>query len=153
MMFAEIKKIIFRNKQNIQWREVEEYLKSYIGKMFKVMVNGDEISITSDFPDEYSGSKYTKKLRGALAKAKANASQVIGEMIENAENRRWVENKDAKHAKDANGGWYRYDTGFSLPVENNGEKYNNYYEATLIVRIKDGRLYLYDIINIKKRSE
>lgn len=153
MQYANVREIIFKNKQNINWNEVERYLKSFIGKKYTVKMNGDEINIESDFPDEYAESKYTKKLRGALAKAKANASQVIGEMIEFAEKRRWIENKDNKHSKDAEGGWYRYDVGFSIPVEHDGKKDNNYYIATMVVRIKNGKLCLYDIINIKKRSE
>ena len=61
------------------------------------------IHIQGDFPDEFTESRYTKKLRGALAKAKANAAQ-------------------------------------------------NRYLATAVVRIKDGKLYLYDVINIKKEA-
>ena len=153
MQYANVKEILFKNKQNIKWNEVERYLKVFIGKKYIVKNNGDEINIESDFPDEYAESKYTKKLRGALAKAKANASQVIREMIECAENRRWIENKDDKHNKDADGGWYRYDVGFSIPVEHNGQMSKNYYMATMVVRIKNSKLCLYDIINIKKRSE
>ena len=152
MQFVNVNKIIFKNKQNIKWNDVEKYLKVFIGKKYIVKTNGDEINIESDFPDEYAESKYTKKLRGALAKAKANASQVIGEMIECAENRRWVENKDDKHKKDAEGGWYRYDVGFSIPVECDGQMSRNYYVATMVVRIKDSKLCLYDIINIKKEA-
>lgn len=37
-----------------------------------------------DFPNEFSESKYTKKLRGALAKVKANSAQIIDSMIINA---------------------------------------------------------------------
>ena len=40
-----------------------------------------------------------KRLRGALAKVKANAAQIIDLLIENAVNRRWVENKNDKHKK------------------------------------------------------
>ena len=152
MQFVNVNKIIFKNKQNIKWNDVEKYLKVFIGKKYIVKTNGDEINIESDFPDEYAESKYTKKLRGALAKAKANASQVIGEMIECAENRRWVENKDDKHKKDAEGGWYRYDVGFSIPVERDSQMSRNYYMATMVVRIKDSKLFLYDIINIKKEA-
>ena len=34
----------------------------------------DNIYIAYDFPEEYSESKDTKKLRGGLAKAKANSA-------------------------------------------------------------------------------
>lgn len=152
MIFAEVKSIIFKNKQNIPWNDVENLLKGFIGKEIIAKKYGDVIHIASDFPDEYTESRYTKKLRGALAKAKANAAQSVTEMLENAENRRWVKNKDGKHEKDANGGWYRYDVGFTIPVERNGDADRNSYLATAVVRIKDGKLYLYDIINIKKEA-
>lgn len=150
MIYVEVKEIIFKNKQKIPWDDVEKYLKKYIGKEYTIKKYNDIVQINGDFPDEYSESKYTKGLRGALSKAKANASQVIGEILENADNRRWVENKDEKHAKEANGGWYRYDVGFSIPVEHEGNKCRNYYRATAVVRIRDAVLYLYDIVNIKK---
>ncbi len=152
MTFASVKCIIFKNKQNIPWDEVEEFLKGFIGKEVTVKEYGDVIRIPSDFPDEFAESRYTKTLRGALAKAKANAAQVIVEMLENADNRRWIENKDNKHDKEANGGWYRYDVGFTIPVERDGATTRNSYSATAVVRIKDGKFYLYDIINIKKEA-
>lgn len=120
MKYACVEKILFKNKQNIQWKKVEIFLKRYIGINVIVKEYGDVIYIPSDFPDEYSESRYTKSLRGALAKAKANASQVIVEILENANNRRWVENKDSKHNKDANDGWYRYDVRFAILVNQNG---------------------------------
>ena len=152
MVFAEVKNIVFKNKQNIPWDDVESFLKGFIGEEITVKAYGDIIRVPGDFPDEFTESRYTKKLRGALAKAKANAAQVVIEMLENAENRRWVENKDGKHDKEANGGWYRYDVGFTIPIEHNGEATRNSYFATAVVRIKDGKQYLYDIINIKKEA-
>ena len=152
MGYTDVPEILFSNKQNIPWNDVEKYLKKYIGHSFCVKHYGDVIHIGGDFPDEYTESKYSKKLRGALAKAKANAAQVIGPMIENANNRRWVENKDPKHKTEAGGGWYRYDVSFSIPVEHNGEFRRNSYIGTAVVRIKDNELFLYDIINIKKEA-
>ena len=97
--YVAIDSIIFNNKQNIPWNEVEKYLKRYIGGKYKIKGYDDIIIVPGDFPDEYSESKYTKKLRGAVAKAKANAVQRIPEIIENAVNRRWVKNKNPKHNK------------------------------------------------------
>ena len=152
MIDANVSQIIFKNKQNIPWNEVEQYLKRYIGKSFVVKKYGDVIHIAGDFPDEFTESQYTKKLRGGLAKAKANSGLVIGEMIENAQNRRWIENKDEKHNKEASGGWYRYDVAFTIPIDNAGTMRRNAYQATAVVRIKKDKLYLYDIINIKKEA-
>ena len=152
MTYANVSQILFKNKQNIPWNEVEQYLKKYIGKSFAVKDYGDVIHIAGEFPDEFTESQYTKKLRGGLAKAKANSGQVIGEMIENAQSRRWIENKDEKHNKEASGGWYRYDVSFTIPVDDAGTVRRNAYQATAVVRIKKDRLYLYDIINIKKEA-
>ena len=104
---SEIKEVIFYNKQNIPWNEVEQYLKRYIGQTFVVQEYQDVVIIASDFPDEYTGSRYTKKLRGALAKVKANAAQIIDRMIQNATNRRWNENREDKHRRNASEGWYQ----------------------------------------------
>ena len=152
MIYANVAKIIFKNKQNIPWNEVEQYLKKYIGQSFIVKEYGDVIHITGEFPDEFTESQYTKKLRGGLAKAKANSGQVIGEMVENATNRRWTENKDEKHKIEASGGWYRYDIGFTIPVDDAGTIRRNVYRATAVVRIRENKLYLYDVINIKKEA-
>lgn len=46
------------------------------------METGDIIYIGIDFPDEYKGSMYTKRLKGTNAKAKANAAQGILEMLQ-----------------------------------------------------------------------
>ena len=151
---AYIENIIFIGKQNIGWDKVEEYLKNYIGESYIVEETKDVIKIASDFPNEYAESKYTKSLRGSIAKSKANAAQVIGKMIVLATNRRWVENKEKKHEKDASKGWYRYDTYFGIPVQGSGEKETriNVFKATLVVRKSMKGLFLYDVVNIKKEA-
>ncbi len=151
---SKIDRIIFTNKQNIPWKEVEQYLKRYIGKNFIVNEYSDSIFIGSDFPDEFTESKYTKSLRGALAKVKANMAQIIGTIIVNATNRRWMKNKADKHNKNASEGWYRYDTYFSMPVKGSEENIEriNQYRATLVVRKTSAGLFLYDVINIKKEA-
>ena len=75
---SEVRTILFSGKQNISWNDVERYLKRYIGNTYVVEEYGDNISIASDFPNEYAESKYTKSLRGAVAKAKAKANAVVG---------------------------------------------------------------------------
>lgn len=82
---ALIKDILFKGKRKIDWKAVENYLEQYVGTETLIKETGEYILIDSDFPDEFAGSKYTYALRGALAKAKANASQGIHEMIEVAE--------------------------------------------------------------------
>lgn len=129
-------------------------MKQYIGNTYIVEKYRDYISIAGDFPDEYCESRYTKKLRGAAAKAKANASQIVSELIANADNRRWIENKNDKHNKNASEGWYRYDVQFFIPVQGDSEETvrQNAYNATLVVRKTQKGLFLYDMINIKKEA-
>lgn len=82
-----INDIHFKGKRNIDWDEGKQYLKQYVGEFIEIAENKEIKYIGSDLPDEYSGSDYTAKLKGALAKAKANAAQGIPEMIEIAQNR------------------------------------------------------------------
>lgn len=57
----------------------------------------DIVYIGRDLPDEYAHSEYTRILKGANSKAKANAAQGIPELIENAYNRKHKENRKEKH--------------------------------------------------------
>ena len=100
--------IRFKGKRNIDWDEVEQYLKQY-----------------------------------------------VGEFIEIAQNGRFQENLERKHDKNAKYGWYRYDSRFAIPVfdENNDVLRYNVFHAELVIRHSENRkLYLYDIINIKKET-
>lgn len=88
------------------------------------------------------------------AKAKANAVQILPEMIEIASNGVSEHNRKAKHARDAKMGWYRYDTRFALPVYNDhGEvdRYNIFTGRLLIRHASSGKKYLYDVLEIKKK--
>jgi len=153
---VQVKDIIFLGKQNIDWNSVEKYLKRYIKTFYEIAETKDIIYIGPELPDEYTNSKYSTKLKGALAKAKANAAQVIPEMIKIATNKTMQENYDDKHNKDAKLGWYRFDTRFSIPICDNDGKILRYnvFQARLIVRhAANNRKYLYDVINIKKETE
>lgn len=147
--------IRFRGKRKINWKEVEQYLKRYIGEVYEIMDSADIVYVGNDFADEYSGSQDTARLKGALAKAKANASQGIPELIVTAENRRHQENLNPKHQRDARFGWYRYDSRFGLPVygeDGEVERYNIFHVEMLIRHDADGKRYLYDVVNIKKET-
>ena len=150
-----INDIIFKGKRSITWEDVEKYLKRYVGDIYSIAEDNEIIYIGSELPSEYAGSVYTKKLRGADAKAKANAAQAIPEMIEIATNGVFEENRKAKHGRDAKNGWYRYDTRFALPVygdDGNIERYNIFRGRLLIRHASSGRKYLYDILEIKKET-
>lgn len=76
-------------------------------------------------------------------------------MIEISTNKVHTENRKEKHAMDAEGGWYRFESRFALPVyEANGEieRYNVYHVYLIIRHDRNGKKYLYDIINIKKET-
>ena len=151
MITVKIEEVLFPGK-NPNMNEVEKYLNDSLEYEYLVKETNDVIKIGSKFASEFCGSTYTKKLKGALLKAKANSAQIIPSLIENATNRRWVENKEPKHALNAKLGWYRYDVCFSLPVVFDGKKSVNSYKGTLVARINDNGIYLHDVVNIKKED-
>ena len=62
--------IRFKGKRNINWKEVEQYLKECIGDCYEVVETADQIFIGSDFPGELKESKDTRRLFGAMRKQK-----------------------------------------------------------------------------------
>ena len=138
-----INTIRFRGKRAIAWDEVEAYANKYNGTV--IICNGDSIHIDGRFANEYCWSNDTKRMKGTLATAKANAIQAICELVENASNKRIQENYDEKHAKDAKYGWERYSCRFALPVfgdDGEIERYN-YFRIEMLVRIaSNGNKYL-----------
>ena len=150
-----INDIIFKGKRSVEWADVEKYLRQYVGEFYQIADTKDIIYIGTDLPDEYAGSNYTKHIKGTVAKAKANAAQAIPEMIEIATSKVYEENKKNKHSRHAKNGWYRYDTRFALPVyQDNGEldRYNVFSARLLIRHASSGKMYLYDVLEIKKET-
>ena len=139
-----INDIRFKGKRSVNWKDVKEYLEEYVGEVYTIVETKDIVYIGKDLPDEYTGSRYTENLRGA--NAKANASQGIQEMLHIATGKHFRINMAAKHRRNAKYGWYRYDSRFALPV------YNIFHASLLIRHAADGRMYLYDIIDIKKET-
>lgn len=147
--------IRFKGHRKIDWIEVEKYLKEYIGKHFEILDTSERIYIGTDFPNEFSHSKDTKNLKGTNSKAKANASQVIGELIRIATNKAFSDDYQKKHKSKAKNGWYRYDSRFALPVYTEKgilERYNVFSVRLLVRHDKDGRMYLYDVLRTKKEK-
>ena len=151
-----INDIRFKGKRNIDWEEVEQYLKEYIGECYEVVETSDQVFISSDLPRELKGSEDTRRLFGTNAKAKANATQGIPMLLKCATNRRWQENFKGKHKVDAKFGWYRFTARFALPVYYSNsseiERFNIFRIEMLIRHAADGNLYLYDMVNIKKET-
>ncbi len=151
-----INDIRFKGKKKEDWKEVEEYLKEYVGKYYEITETSEKIFIDTDLPDEYTRSESRLALKGMAAKAKANAAQGIPELIQIATNKMHSENTKKKHEKDAKFGWYRYQVKFALPVydDRNGELIRyNIFSARMIVRHdENGKKYLYDLLAIKKET-
>ena len=115
----------------------------------------DAVYIGTDLPDEYAHSNYTHILKGTNAKAKANAAQGLPEIIEIATGKHYSDNFKEKHNSDAKYGWYRYESRFALPVVNEFgelERYNVFNVIMVVRHGQDNKLYLYDIMNIKKET-
>lgn len=150
-----INDIIFKGKRSVNWNDVKNYLKIYVGELYQIADTKDIIYIGKELPDEYTGSKYTYILKGANAKAKANASQGIPEMLEIATGKYFRENTGNKHIKNAAKGWYRYDSRFALPVYDDREEVERYnvFHASMLIRCDAvGKMYLYDVMDIKKET-
>lgn len=111
--------------------------------------------IGSGLPDEYTSSKYTYSLKGTTAKAKANAAQGIPEMLEIAVGKKFEQNRAIKHQWNAKNGWYRYESRFAIPVfteTGEVERYNVFQAVMLIRYANNGKLYLYDVLDVKKET-
>ena len=92
---------------------------------------------------------------GTAAKAKANAAQGIIEMLQIAKGGHFRENVGEKHMWEARNGWDRYDSRFELPVydeKGNVERYNSFHASMLIRHDNNGKMFLYDVLDIKKET-
>lgn len=151
-----INDIRFKAKKREDWKDVEEYLKEYVEEFYEIAETSEKIFISTDFPDEYANSESRMALKGAVAKAKANAAQGIPELIQIAKNKEFSENTKKKHIKDAKYGWYRYDVRFALPVYDDKTeqlvRYNIFSARMLVRHDEDGKKYLYDLLAIKKET-
>ena len=150
-----INDVIFKGKRTICWNDVEDYLKKHVGEFYTIAETNETIFLGDDLPDEYAHSEYSARVKGAYAKAKANAAQGLGEMLEIAYNCHFKSNNKDKHKCDGANGWYRYESRFALPVYTNDgevEKYNFYHVYMIIRHDINGKKYLYDLINIRKET-
>ncbi len=148
-----ISDVRFKGKTKEEWEEVEKYLKEYIGACYEIAETAEKIYIGKEFPDEFAHGKDKTILRGPNAKAKANASQAVSELIQIATNKSNAPDYQSKHKERAKNGWYRYDTRLGLPVYNTQgeiERYNIFKLRMLVRHDADGKLYLYDFLRTKK---
>lgn len=151
-----INDIRFKGKRREEWKEIEKYLKEYVGKYYEIEESAEKIYIDTDFPDEFANSESRIALKGPVSKAKANASQGIPELVRIATKDSFSQNEKEKHKKDAKLGWYRYSVKFALPVYDDKSgmllRYNIYSVKMLVRHADDGKKYLYDFIKIKKET-
>jgi hypothetical protein len=150
---ALINDIRFKSRKGIDWNEVEQYLKEYIGEYFEISETSEKIYIGSDFPDEFSHSNDTKGLKGANMKAKANITPAIGELIQIAsEKAQYPDYKNkqnmVRQAVVSGINWFQvyYDEDGNL------ERYNIFSTRMLVRCDADGKLYLYDLVRTKKET-
>ena len=87
----------FQGKTKEEWKEIEVYLKEYIGKYYEISETTEKIYIGKDFPDEFVHGKDKMVLKGPNLKAKANAAQAVGELIQIAANKSASEDYKGKH--------------------------------------------------------
>ena len=150
-----INDIKFKTRRTIDWKEVETYLREYIGKYYEIIETSEKVYIGVDFPDEFCHSQDKIKLKGANEKAKANMVSAIGDLISVSTNKSISEDYEKKHKKKAQQGWYRYDTRFGIPIYNfeGALQQYNIYSARMLVRCdENGKLYLYDLVKTKKET-
>ncbi len=146
---------LFKSRRSINWDDIEQILMHYIGEYYEITETAEKVYIGSDFPDEFTHLKYTKAIRGANEKAKANMITAIGELIQISDKKAEFPDYGSRHGNKAKKGWYRYDTRFGIPVYSEFgeiERYN-IFRARMLVRCDaNGKLFLYDIVQIKKET-
>lgn len=150
-----INDIRFKSRREVDWNQVERYLKEYIGNYYVITKTSDKVFIGSDFPDEFSHSHDTQKLKGANVKAKANITSAVGNLIQIATDKVAYPDYENKHGSKAKLGWYRYNTRFGIPVydKDGNLDYYNIFSTRMLVRCdEDGKLYLYDLVRTKKET-
>ena len=103
------------------FKAAEAYLKTLVDAdhpFSTILADAQPVYVGKDLPGEYKSSEYTKTTKPALRKIKMQAATNLDEMLLLTENGEWRENVKPKHSKDAQNGWYRYDTQFAVPVLN-----------------------------------
>ena len=140
------------------FKAAEAYLKTLVDAdhpFSTILADAQPVYAGKDLPGEYKSSEYTKTMKPALRKIKMQAATNLDEMLLLAENGEWRENVKPKHSKDAQNGWYWYDTQFAVPILNAKKAIDHYtvYGGTLLIRNDaDGKSYLYDLLDVEKKK-
>mgnify|MGYP003370030349 CR=1 FL=1 len=118
-----INDIRFKGKRKEEWKEIEDYLKEYIGEYSEITETAEKIYIGSDFPDEFTHGKDKTILKGSNLKAKYG----------------WYR-YDTRLALPV------YNDYGEI------ERYNVFRMRMLVRHDEDGKLYLYDFLRTKKET-
>lgn len=141
----------FSDYYGIPYRTIQDW---EAGEFYQIEDCNKMIYIGSDLPDEYMHSNYPRILKGANAKAKANAAQGLPELLKIATNEVYEDNRKEKHSKDAKYGWYSYDSRFALPVFSDDgeiERYNVFNVAMLVRHTSS--VFMYVVLQIMSIAE
>lgn len=118
-----INDIRFKGKRKEEWKEIEDYLKEYIGEYSEITETAEKIYIGTDFPDEFTHGKDKTILKGSNLKAKYG----------------WYR-YDTRLALPV------YNDYGEI------ERYNVFRMRMLVRHDEDRKLYLYDFLRTKKET-
>ena len=118
-----INDIRFKGKRKEEWKEIEDYLKEYIGEYSEITETSEKIYIGTDFPDEFTHGKDKTILKGSNLKAKYG----------------WYR-YDTRLALPV------YNDYGEI------ERYNVFRMRMLVRHDEDRKLYLYDFLRTKKET-
>ncbi len=128
-------------------KEIMKNINSQKGLIYKIAETNNNIIIDKKTSKEYTFSNYSRRSSKENKRIKGILSRYLKEVINNSNDRKFVNYKKKKHIKDAKYGFYKYKITFS--ILNKGVE--NFYEAIVLIRnSEDTKKYLYDILNIKK---
>ncbi len=72
-----INDIRFKDKRQIDWDDVKQYLERYVGNYYEIEENAERIYIGSELPEEYTESESRKSLL-AVKKKQASRNKMYG---------------------------------------------------------------------------
>ena len=128
-------------------KETIKNIKNQKGVSYKITETNNNVFIDKKTAYEFVYSKSSVLNNKQQKLIKSKLSKYLKEVINNSNDRKFVNYKKKKHIKDAKYGFYKYKITFS--ILNKGVE--NFYEAIVLIRnSEDNKKYLYDILNIKK---
>lgn len=138
----EINDSIFNDNQISILKIIKKELIKHIGEYYTIIESGQKVYLDKKLASEYTYSKYSMGLNEYKQIIKGNLIPSLGDLIENATDKKYDKNKKPKHKIDAAYGFYKYLVKFTFS--------NKKYSCILLIRNDlNGKKYLYDILDIK----